>query len=146
MFMGALRMTRVRARGEDVRRFILDNVEKNPIAISNITAEKFGITRQAVNKHLQRLSAEHALTHTGKTRNRSYKLAPLLEWSQLYTIDAHLAEDVVWSRDILPQLTYFPENVLDIWHYCFTEMFNNAIDHAAGTEIYLSITKTAVRH
>ena len=73
-------MTRVRARGEDIRRFILEHVEKHPNDISKITAEHFGITRQGVNKHLQRLRSENALGESGKTRNRAYKLAPLLEW------------------------------------------------------------------
>jgi anti-sigma regulatory factor (Ser/Thr protein kinase) len=136
-------VSRVRARGEDVRRFILENVEKNATTISTLTAKKFGITRQAVNKHLHRLTAEKALAAGGNTRNRNYKLAPLSEWQHIYDIDPTLAEDVVWTRDVFPQLNYLPENVLDIWHYCFTEMFNNALDHSSGSQIYLRISKTA---
>jgi len=37
-----------------------------------------------------------------------------------------------------------PENVLDIWHYGFTEMFNNAMDHSTGHSISVSISRTAV--
>lgn len=33
--------------------------------------------------------------------------------------------------------------MLSIWHYGFTEMFNNAIDHSAGSEIVVKILKTA---
>ena len=55
-------MTRVRVRGEGIRRFILENVEKNSTDISKKTAEKFGISRQAVNKHLQKLMSEKSLT------------------------------------------------------------------------------------
>jgi len=137
-------MTRVRARGEDIRRFILDNVEKHPTDISKITGEHFGITRQAVNKHLQRLTSEHALAETGHTRSRSYKLSPLLEWKRTYQISSGLAEDLVWTNDIKPALGQLPDNVLDIWHYGFTEMFNNAIDHSGGTEIRIHIRKTAI--
>lgn len=136
-------MTSVRARGEDVRKFILSNIEKHPVAIASLTAEKFGITRQAVNKHLQKLVAESALTPSGNTRNRVYTLSPLSGWSQLYQVTDQLEEDVVWSRDILPQLHSLPENVLDIWNYCFTEMFNNALDHAAGDQIFISVKRTA---
>lgn len=136
-------MTSVRARGEDVRRFILSNVEKHPGAIASVTAEKFGITRQAVNKHLKKLIAESALRPTGNTKSRAYKLAALSEWRKLYYVNDQLAEDIVWSRDVLPQLHSLPENVVDIWHYCFTEMFNNALDHAAGDQIFISINRTA---
>lgn len=137
-------MTRVRARGEDIRRYILDHVEKHPSDISKVTAEHFGITRQAVNKHLQRLTSEGALAESGQTRNRIYRLSPLQEWRGGYRITKELAEDVVWTKDVRPTLGQLPENVSDIWHYGFTEMFNNAIDHSGGTEIQLSIRKTAI--
>ena len=136
-------MTRLRARGEDIRRYILENIEKHPREISRITAEKYGITRQAVNKHLQRLTEEKSLTETGKTRNRSYKLCPLVEWRKAYKISADLAEDVVWTNDIRLVLGQLPENVMNTWHYSFTEMFNNAIDHSGGTEILVHVRKTA---
>ena len=136
-------MSRVRTRGEDIRRYILGNVEKHPNDISRLTAEKFDITRQAVNKHLQRLTAEKALTETGKTRSRAYKLCPLLEWRQTYKISPELAEDVVWTNDVRPVLGQLPDNAMDIWHYGFTEMFNNAIDHSGSPDIFVRIRKTA---
>jgi anti-sigma regulatory factor (Ser/Thr protein kinase) len=137
-------MTRVRARGEGIRRFILENVERHPTDISKQTAEKFDITRQAVNKHLQKLMSEHSLSETGHTRNRSYRLAPKLEWRGHYQIVPGLAEDVVWKDDILPVLGEQPENVLDMWRFCFTEMFNNAMDHSGGKEILVHILRTAI--
>lgn len=137
-------MTRVRTRGEDVRRFILEHIEKHPQDISKITSEHFGITRQAVNKHLQRLIAERALADSGKTRNHSYKLSPLVEWRLNYEITPELAEDIVWTNEVRPRLGQLPDTVMDIWHYGFTEMFNNAIDHSGGTNILLNVKKTAV--
>ncbi len=136
-------MTRIRSRGEDVRRYIVENVDENPSDISKLTAKHFGITRQAVNKHLQRLTSEGVLTNTGNTRSRTYKLCPLKEWQELYAITPDLAEDVVWRNDISPNLGHMPDNVLDIWHFGFTEMFNNAIDHSEGSQIFVSIKKTA---
>ena len=137
-------MTRVRARGEDIRRYILDNVEKHPGDIGRVAAEKFGVTRQAINKHLQRLTAENALAETGKTRNKAYKLCPLVEWKRLYEIAKDLAEDRVWTDDVKAVIGQLPDNVLNIWHHGFTEMFNNAIDHSAGDTILVHVRKTAV--
>ena len=136
-------MSRVRTRGEEIRHFILQNVERNPSAISKLTAKKFRISRQAVNKHLQKLGTEHALSQVGNTRNRTYKLSPLVEWKKTYEIAPELAEDVAWANDIAPTIGAMPENVLDIWRYGFTEMFNNAIDHSGGTSITVHISKTA---
>jgi len=137
-------VTRVRARGEDIRRYILEHVEKHPHDISKMTSEHFGITRQGVNKHLQKLRSEKALGESGKTRNRAYKLAPLLEWSASYKIVPDLAEDLIWRDAIRPVIYPLPDNVSDIWHYGFTEMFNNAIDHSGGSQIHVGIRKNAV--
>ncbi len=137
-------MTRVHARGEDVRRFILEHLEKHPSDLSKVTADHFGITRQAVHKHLQRLKSEKAILESGKTRSRIYKLAPLLEWREHYDITPDLAEDRVWRNDIRKTLADMPDNVLDIWHYGFTEIFNNAIDHSSGKSIDVSISRTAI--
>jgi len=137
-------MVRVRERGEGIRRFILENVEKHPHDVSKITAGHFDITRQAVNKHLRRLVNEKSLAESGETRKRTYKLAPLEEWRQVYEISPELEEHVVWDKDISPTLGPHPENVTDIWHYGFTEMFNNAKDHSGGAMVSVKITKTAV--
>lgn len=135
---------RIRARGEDVRKYILEHLERHPHDLTKFVANHFGITRQAVSKHLKRLSSEHAIVESGQTRNRTYKLATLAEWERAYAIAPNLAEDLVWRDDVSKVIGDIPENVLAIWHYGFTEMFNNALDHSAGTTIYLSIKRNAV--
>lgn len=137
-------MTGVRARGEDVRRFILQNVESNPKDIAKVAAEHFGVTRQAINKHLQRLVAEHSITESGMTRNRSYQLATLSVWEKAYLKQPGLAEDTVWREDVRPVLGEMPDNVINIWQHGFTEIFNNALDHANASGIVVKIEKTAV--
>jgi len=134
---------RVRARGEEVRNFILAQVEKNPNGIASLVAEQFNITRQAANKHLKNLVAEHALLSEGNTRHRKYKLATLFEWQKLFTLNPELEEDQAWSRDISLSLGNLPRNVMDIWHFCVTEMFNNAVDHSDGRTIFVRVAKTA---
>ena len=36
------------------------------------------------------------------------------------------------DRDVFPVLDGLPRNLIDIWQFSFTEMFNNAINHAGG--------------
>ena len=135
---------RVRARGEDIRRFILAHVEKHPHDVSKLTADHFKITRQAVNKHLRRLIYEKSLTETGETRKRKYKLASLVEWRRIYTISPSLEEHILWDNDISSVLQPLPEKVMDIWQYGFTEMLNNAKDHSGGTAVLVKVSKTAI--
>ncbi len=132
-----------RRNGADVRRFILDNVSTHPTDIARRAASHFHITRQAVHKHLSRLVEEGSLTESGATRSRSYKLALQARWDRTYPLEAGLAEDVVWTRDIRAVLGPLPDNVLNIWQHGFTEMFNNAIDHSEGTHIRVEIRSTA---
>jgi len=136
-------MTRIRTRGEQIRQYILRNVEKHPGDVARMAAERFGVTRQAINKHVKMLVEQGSLIEKGKTRGRGYSLAPLEKWTGDYVISSELAEDVVWRDDVRSQLGVMPENVSDIWHYGFTEMFNNAIDHSGGTRISVILEKTA---
>ena len=133
-------------RGSEVRQYILAQVDGHPHDIAQLTARHFGMTRQAVNLHLQRLIANSDLRRKGNTRSTRFYLAPKKTWHKQY----HLAdrnpgqsEHDVWEGDILPQLADLPENALDIWRYSFTEMFNNAIDHSGGSRITVRLKRTA---
>ena len=136
-------MSKVRAGGEPVRRFLIGHISAHPSDIVRVATEKFDCTRQAVHKHLQRLVAEGSVIVSGQTRNKRYELAPLVRWSKQYELGNGLAEDVVWRAEVAPLLGKLPENVLSIWHYGFTEMFNNVIDHSSAKRVTLSLTKTA---
>ena len=136
-------MSKIRSGGEPVRQFILAHVEHHPFHITKLTAGHFDITRQAVHKHLNKLVGEGALVGFGGTRDKRYKLAPLVEWREVYDLAAKPTEDAVWRNDISRLLGKLPENVLDIWHYGFTEMFNNVIDHSEAAVVMLKLTRTA---
>ena len=137
-------MVGIRKRGEDIRQFILDNVESHPRNVAGLAVKTFDITRQAVNKHMQRLVEQGALIVSGSTKNRHYLLHPLLRWETIISLGDKPAEDGIWRNDIEPKLGKLPDNVRDLWHYGFTEMMNNAIDHSAGKQVSISMTKTAM--
>jgi len=130
-------------RGEAIRRFIVEQVSDHPSDIARVAAEAFGVTRQAVNRHLQRLEADGLLEHSGNTRARTYRLAiaHARHWS--YPLGPGLVEDRPWMDDLRPTLADLPGNVLQIWHYGFTEMLNNAIEHSEGTEVTVSVARSA---
>lgn len=137
-------MTKVRARGEAIRKFIVSHVAGHPSDIVKVAAEHFGISRQGIHRHLKLLVEEGALTAGGTTRNRAYHLRRIARWRGSFTLDSALHEDVVWRDQVLAHVGDLPGNVLDIWHYGFTEMFNNAIDHSDATTILVDVRQTAV--
>lgn len=136
-------MVGIRKRGEEIRQFILDNTQHHPKDVVKMAAHNFGISRQAVNKHVKRLVEQKALLARGTTRNRHYILHPLVQWEHIYTLNGKLEEDVVWRNDIVSLLGDLPNNVIDIWHYGFTEILNNAIDHSSGQHVSVKVRKTA---
>lgn len=137
-------MKKVRARGEDVRGFILEKLADHPTDISKLVVSHFKISRQAANKHFKSLINEGAIVEKGQTKNKIYRLAAIKESEHVFKISKELAEDVIWRKDIANVLSNMPENVLQIWHYGFTEMFNNVIDHSKGSEVIIQIKKTSV--
>jgi len=135
-------MTRVRKRGEEIRRSIIDRVPRHTADIAKVAAQEFGISRQAANKHLQKLVEEKSLLREGNTRNRTYSLRPAEISRRTYSLDGSLKEDVVWRNDIAPSLSHLPSNVLLIWQYGLTEMLNNAIDHSDGENVHVVLEKS----
>lgn len=136
-------MVSVRSRGESARTFLLENVEAHPKDIARFAVEGLKLTRPAVLRHLNLLAKEGALIITGLRQERRYALAPQVQWEKTYNIATGPAEDVAWRQDVAPLLGPLPTNVIDIWDYVFTEMFNNAREHSSGTQIVVQVHKTA---
>lgn len=134
-------MAGVRKRGESIRQFILENVEKHPRDIVTFTSDALGISRQAVSKHIKHLISQDLLDSTGTTRNRRYALHSIATKEFTYPLQ-DLREDVVWRNDVSPIFSELQENVRSIWQYGFTEMLNNAIDHSSGSSVTVAITQT----
>lgn len=133
-------MTRVRKRGEMIRGYILESVENNRSDVVSKTMNEFNITRQAVYQHIARLVRQGALIHSGYG---TYELQPQEEWKEIVSVAENSQEDVVWRTMIAPRIGRLPDNALSIWHYGFTEMFNNVIDHSESPTATIVVKKTA---
>lgn len=127
----------------EISDFILDNVDEHATEIARLTAERFGISRQSVAKHLRRLIAEGLIVASGRTRARRYRLKNIIDHTFALDVTPNLAEDVEWRQKILPLMSGVSENVRDICHYGFTEMVNNIIDHSESAQANMGIRRTA---
>jgi anti-sigma regulatory factor (Ser/Thr protein kinase)/biotin operon repressor len=133
-------MAKIRKRGEQIREFILENVEADSQKIVALTTEKFSITRQAVHQHIKHLVDEGMLV---RSRSGHYELCPKEEWHTVILISDNPHEDVVWRNQIKEKLGHLPDNNMDIWQYGFTEMFNNVVDHSESATVFMRVIKTA---
>ncbi len=121
-----------------IRDFILQNVEEHPDSISRMTSKEFGISRQAVNRHLNTLLSQGLLSAKGSTRSRAYELRPIIEHRFPITISLDLDDDRVWRQYLAALFEGFRQNIVGIGHYGFTEMYNNVIDHSEGKNAVVS--------
>jgi len=121
-----------------IKDFIIRNIRSRPSDVVRFAANYFGISVQAINKHVKDLIAKDILIAIGNTKSRKYELVTKTS-EYFYDITGLLGEDAVLRNDIHKYFENLPDNVKKIWNYSFTEMFNNAIDHSDGKKINVII-------
>jgi anti-sigma regulatory factor (Ser/Thr protein kinase) len=132
----------VAKKSKNIRDFIINAIPEHPRDVVARTVEHYGVSRQAINRHMNILIKEGLVKAEGKTSQRIYKL-PVLEKESISIPLKGLEEHMLWRDHVVDSLNKLPNNVLNIWHYGFTEMVNNAIDHSGGVMLTVTISKTA---
>ncbi len=119
---------------------IMAELGRTPDGISpGQLAERIGISRQAISRHLKELLATGEVTKQGRTRNTRY-LIPGWQTVVSKTLWRPFPdEDRVFRDHILGVLDGLTTNAIDITGYVFTEVLNNAIDHAAAAQIKIGL-------
>jgi hypothetical protein len=121
-----------------VQDFIVHNLPDHPKDIARVTAVKFGISRQAVNRYLRTLKAERVIETQGSGRNTTYSLLVTEHVIRLDIVPG-MAEHRVWRDKVAPMLPEMRPNVRDICEYGFTEIFNNVLDHSESKTAAVSV-------
>lgn len=133
---------RSQIRSRQIRDYLIAHVPENRRGLARSAAEHFGVTPQAINKHLRALVAEGVIRSAGATNSRRYELVADVVQRD-YGLAERPQEDVVWRDVVEPLIKHAPPNVGDICHYGFTEMVNNAIDHSEGSSFSVAILRSA---
>ena len=135
-------MAGTRQRGRLIRRYIAERIDSDSREVVRETAREFGISRQAVNKHIRRLVDDGHVEVRGTNRSRRYSLSIIDRQTTAFTLGKQIDENLVWRRQVAPLLPDLATNAIDIWAYSFQEMLNNAIDHSSGTNVAVDIKRT----
>jgi len=125
-----------------IEELLLASVEQHPSDLVKIVSERLGVSRQAVHRHLDRLIHSGTITKIGRRRGTKYYLTDHPISSVRLKTSDKLEEDRVYSEYVAPKLNAVPDNIRDICHYGFTEIMNNAIDHADANEIDIAVFVT----
>ena len=129
-----------------VRRYILNNLTQHQKDIVKAAVRKFGLSRQAVLRHMKVLILDGKIEAHGKTRDRYYVLKPLVDDLFEFDIAASLNEDVIGRQYIYPHLRNCSKNVRQICEYGFSQIMNNVIVHsrAKSCKIRLLINEQSI--
>ena len=136
-------MARRSRQNPAVRDYILRNVENEVASLASSTAKEFDLSRTAVNRYVNRLIDEGLIEAAGNTNARRYSLKKIVnEVFSINDITRLSSEDTIWRFRVLPHIVNVPQNVVDVCHYGFTEIFNNVIDHSLSNTAVVSYVQT----
>ena len=121
---------------------MLGAVETHPSGLVRVSAEKFGVSRQALHRALKRLIRDELIQASGRTRSRRYALGPVRRRIAVLKVTSSLDEDRVRTELVKPQLAGLRQNVLSICQYGLTEMLNNVVDHSETQEATVVVKRT----
>jgi len=127
-------------RSRRIRRFLLEAVRNGHAGFISDAASRFGISRQSIHRHIASLVESGYLIAKGLAGRRTYRLGPVREHCQTYTLGA-VDESTAYRRDFAFIFDDLPKNVENICYYGFTEMVNNAIDHSEGTTVEIDVDR-----
>jgi DNA-binding transcriptional ArsR family regulator len=134
-----------REKSNEIRGFILRTADKYPRDVGIMAAEKFGISRQAVSRHISVLVGKGLIIADGNTRKREYRLKKLVSVEVPVRLSPATSEDRVWTEVVEPHLGKLAKNVYTICIHGFTEIMNNAIEHSEGSGVVITVEIDAVK-
>jgi len=111
----------------------------HPDDLAAVLAERHALSRGTVSRQLRRLVEQGWLQRHGKRRAR-YTPGAQREVTTEYAV-AGLDEHGPWLHDVHPVLALTPE-AARIAQHVFSELLNNAIDHAGATTVTVSVRQT----
>jgi hypothetical protein len=121
----------------EIKSYILKHVKQHPQDIVAVAAKHFNVTRTTIHRHLTALLLQNKLFKSGNTKQVKYFLPATLTYEKNYKISSSLSEFLILDQDFSFIANTLPQNIEDIFSYGFTEIFNNAIDHSHGTNIFV---------
>lgn len=135
-------MSITKQKREEIKRYLLRHISQQDRDYIAKTQDAYGISKTTVYNYVRKLVESGAIQPAADERF-PYQLVSINHSFVYHTTD-QLEEDRIFDRDIAPLLQNLTRNVFDIWRYSFTEMMNNAIEHAEAATIGCSVVQNAL--
>ena len=125
-----------------IKRYLLEKIRNEDIEYNIKTIENFGVSITTVRRYIKEL-LEQGILEENIEKRCGYQLAAQ-EYCFSYNTSDYLNEDKIYRSDIWPVIEKLSTNAKDIWMYAFTEMMNNAIEHAKAKNIRCRVIQDAL--
>ena len=122
-----------------IREQIIQAVRAGVVGLNNHIQAQFKISRQAVNQHLNNLESAGFLISSGNTKNKIYQLGAIRRQSKVIMLNEEVDEFEVYSQDFEWVVENAAKNIREIVDWGFTEILNNAVEHANATQVFISL-------
>lgn len=110
--------------------------------LASEAALRTGLSRVAASRRLQRLVKAEYLHREGEGTRPSYRLGSKRFWrgqTAVADLAAQGGEFTVWEQHLAPLLQDLPVQLVNLASIGFTEMLNNALDHAQATQVAMGL-------
>ena len=125
-----------------IKKFILENLNRHQKDIIFTTIQRFGISRQAILKHMHTLINEKQIVAYGKTRDRYYELRPQVNFYKSIELEDGYDPKHTIDNYILNHISSLKTNIIEIIRFSMDALINNILDHSKATKFYFKIYLT----
>ena len=122
-----------------IKNFILDNLSQHQKDIIQTSIERFGVSRQAIHKHMNSLIDDNKVIAHGATKGRYYELIPYVNYNKHIDIDSNLSVEEIMKLYVKPHIEVLPRNILEIFEFSISALINNILEHADASKLYYKI-------
>ena len=127
------------AQKRHIKRFLLDNLSHHKKDIINTAVQRFGLSRQAILKHMQTLIKDNQVIAQGRTKDRIYQLSPRVNFTKEVKIDNNIDVSELIKTNIIPHLNTLSDNICEIVYFSMNAIMSNVKDHSKATKSYFKL-------
>ena len=122
-----------------IKNFILDNIKFHQKDIIQTAINRFGVSRQAIHKHMNSLIYDKKVVGYGTTKGRYYKLIPEVNYYKSINVDSKFDVQKIFDLYVQPHIKSLPSNITEIFEFSIFGLLNNLKDHSEATKLYFKI-------
>ncbi len=126
-------------RKNTIKMYLLEKIAAGDEGVSKVVSDTFGISRNTVNSYINELIEQGVIE---KKQRDVYILVKKEYRYELKRSAGQLDSDTyAYINCLEPHINDLADNILSIWDYSLSEMFNNVMDHSEAELLELVIIR-----